>query len=69
MILSGSFNNWSTHRVIMTKTDEGWSTTVDLKGGKIHYKYIVDGKWITDPANPVKEYDSHGHINSVKIIE
>ncbi len=69
IVLSGSFNNWNTKSVVMTRNADGWSTTIDLKGGKIHYKYIVDGKWITDPGNPVKEYDEHGYINSVKIVE
>lgn len=69
VILSGDFNNWDREHVAMTKTDSGWIATLQLKGGKIHYKYIVDGKWITDPANPIKEYDGYGHINSVRIIE
>lgn len=69
IILSGSFNNWDTESLAMKRTDTGWSATVELVGGKIQYKYIVDGEWITDPANPVKEYNRYGHVNSVKMIE
>jgi hypothetical protein len=69
VVLSGSFNNWNTESVVMKKTTEGWAITLELKRGKIQYKYIVDGDWITDPANPVKERDRYGHINSVKMIE
>ena len=57
VILSGSFNNWSEDALKMKKTDFGWTLNLTLTGGKHHYKFIVDNEWITDPVNPVKEYD------------
>ncbi|MEM6516606.1 MAG: glycogen-binding domain-containing protein [Bacteroidota bacterium] len=36
--------------------------------GKYHYKFIVDGKWMLDPKDPVKEGDGKGHINSVWMV-
>ncbi|GAA4275480.1 glycogen-binding domain-containing protein [Aquimarina mytili] len=69
VILTGSFNNWSEHESKMTKTKSGWVDTLMLSGGKYHYKYIVDNKWILDPDNTVKEYDAHGNVNSVCIVK
>jgi len=31
--------------------------------------FVVNGKWITDPDNPVREYDGKGHINSVYMVK
>ncbi len=69
VILSGDFNNWSENDYNMTKTDNCWIYNKRLSGGKHHYKFIVDGNWITDPDNSVKEYDDKGHINSVCMVK
>jgi len=69
VILAGSFNNWSEDEIKMKKTSEGWTHTIRLSGGKHHYKYIVDGNWILDEVNTVKEYDGKGHINSVCMVK
>ncbi|WP_185956471.1 glycogen-binding domain-containing protein [Changchengzhania lutea] len=69
VILSGSFNNWNEHELVMEKKDYGWKYVLPLKGGKHHYKFIVDGQWITDPNNSVKEYDGEGNINSVCMVK
>ena len=69
VILAGSFNNWSEDDYSMVKTENGWEYTVILSGGKHHYKFIVDGEWILDPDNPVKEYDYNWHINSVHMVK
>ncbi|MDR6940912.1 glycogen-binding domain-containing protein [Mucilaginibacter pocheonensis] len=50
-LLSGNFNNWSTLKGIMAKTDSGWIVDVKLKPGKYEYKFIVDGHWINDRYN------------------
>jgi len=69
VILAGSFNNWNEHEYKMEKTYYGWKYVIPLSGGKHHYKFIVDGEWITDPNNSVKEYDNDGHINSVCMVK
>jgi len=65
VILSGSFNGWSTTLASMTRTDEGWAIDVRLRPGKYTYKYIIDGKWTPDPFNRQKENDGAGGNNSV----
>ncbi|WP_179020252.1 hypothetical protein [Winogradskyella forsetii] len=69
VILSGDFNDWSEEDYKMTKIDNCWTYTKRLSGGKHHYKFIVDGQWITDPHNSVKEYDGEGNINSVCMVK
>jgi hypothetical protein len=68
VILAGDFNDWSETNGKMTKTEKGWTYSVRLTGGKYHYKFIVDGVWMTDPYNKVREYDGHGNINSVRMV-
>lgn len=69
VILAGSFNGWNEHEFKMQKMDYGWKYVIPLSGGKYHYKFIVDGEWIVDPNNTVKEYDDDGHINSVCMVK
>lgn len=63
--LSGSFNEWSTLRNAMSKTDSGWVAKIKLQPGKHLYKFIVDGKWINDPMNEQKESDGYMGRNSI----
>ncbi|MCB0588965.1 MAG: hypothetical protein KDD06_26990 [Phaeodactylibacter sp.] len=63
--LAGSFNGWKTDDIRMHREGNAWVATIELKGGKHWYKFIVDGQWITDPANPFREHDGSGNINSV----
>lgn len=65
VFLSGTFNNWSTLKTPMNKINGVWTVRVKLKKGKHLYKFIVDGKWMTDPANQSKERDQHRYTNSV----
>lgn len=65
VFLSGSFNDWSTLKGLMLKTDGGWVIDIKLKPGAYEYKYIVDGGWITDPNNYLRTSDGGGNTNSV----
>ncbi|WP_298903005.1 glycogen-binding domain-containing protein [uncultured Psychroserpens sp.] len=70
VILSGSFNDWNESAVRMEHTENGyWRYRLPLPAGKHYYKFIIDGKWILDPENPVKEYDGKGNINSVFMVK
>lgn len=50
--LAGNFNNWKPDALRMNKTATGWSLPYVLPAGNYLYKFVVDGQWITDPANP-----------------
>jgi hypothetical protein len=52
----------------MTRQNDVWTTTLDIPGGKQHYKFIVDGDWILDAKNPLVEDDGMGNLNSVLFV-
>lgn len=68
VLLSGTFNAWSTLETSMIKTDSGWVADVFLQPGKHCYKFIVDGRWMADPENNKREDDFHGDYNSVYFV-
>jgi len=65
VMLSGNFNSWSTLKGAMTKTDGGWIIDVKLGPGVYQYKYIIGGRWTTDPNNLQDADDGAGNTNSV----
>jgi len=69
IVLTGSFNSWNEKEFVMKKMNNTWYYTLKLDGGKHHYKFVVDGEWIIDPENPIKEFDGFGNINSVKMVD
>ena len=65
VLLSGSFNDWASNAKPMQRTDSGWITRVKLGPGKWWYKFIVDGNWLIDTDNELRENDGLGNVNSV----
>lgn len=68
VMLAGNFNDWSTLKTPMTKTDSGWVITLRLLPGKYFYKFIVDGQWIYDKNNKLHEPDGNGGFNSTYFV-
>ena len=52
VILTGSFNGWSENELVMNKTQKGWQLPYVVSAGNYEYRFIVDGQWMNDPANP-----------------
>lgn len=53
--LAGDFNGWSATRDPMRRDTPTGDFTCDISlppGARVDYKFIVDGRWILDPANP-----------------
>ena len=66
VMLAGTFNNWNFKNTPMRKSSENtWRKSLSLKPGRYEYKYIVDGRWITDPNNNNRVTSSQGAENSV----
>lgn len=64
--IAGSFNNWSATSHSFIKGENGlWSVTINLAPNYYQYKLVVDGKWITDPANDWKINDGGDGFNSI----
>jgi len=69
VFVAGQFNNWSPTANPLKRNDAGlWSARISLKPGKQPYKFIVDGDWRADLANPDSVTDAEGNINSVKTV-
>jgi C-terminal processing protease CtpA/Prc len=62
--LAGSFNGWSPSIDRLKRTASGWELELTIPKGRHLYKFVVDGKWITDPANTAYEGEGQSR-NSV----
>jgi CubicO group peptidase (beta-lactamase class C family) len=60
--LTGDFNNWNRLTCPMIRENGQWIGRVDLDPGTYHYKFIVDGIGIIDPANSKSVYED-GHAS------
>ena len=69
IFLSGDFNKWSADGFAMKREGDEWILKVHLYPGKHLYKFVVDGKWILDPANKLWEQNEHNTGNSVLWME
>lgn len=67
--LAGDFNDFNPSSLKMRKEGDSWVVNIHLNPGKHIYKFIVDGNWIRDPANPEWEQNSYNTGNSVIWIE
>lgn len=63
--LAGSFNRWQEKELLMQRTATGWELPIYLADGTHTYKFIVDGNWKTDPANPDRYPNEFDDFNSV----
>jgi retinol-binding protein 3 len=66
--VAGSFNYWSIRSTPMIRKGDAWVGQVDLEPGRHAYKFVVDGQWITDPANPDTTKDGE-HTNSALVVQ
>lgn len=66
VFVTGSFNDWSLDDHCRLKNTGGrWEVVIPLRPGFYKYQFIVDGVWKEDPANPSRERNSFGDVNSL----
>jgi len=68
VLVTGSFNYWRKDELYMKKTPAGWEFPYTLASGNYEYKFIVDGKEITDPSNPLI-INNNGVKNSYLVLD
>lgn len=68
VFVAGGFNDWSNSSAKMKRQGNEWVIETVAEPGKHLYKFIVDGQWITDPANTELE-EENGYMNSVIIVK
>ncbi len=65
--VAGEFNDWTPAK--MKKGEQGvWSIKKNLAAGTYQYKFIFDGSWEIDQANPDRVPDGQGGENSIKNV-
>ncbi|PPR02490.1 hypothetical protein CVT24_002039 [Panaeolus cyanescens] len=66
VIVSGTFDNW-TSSLPLQKTSTGFAVTTRVPWGeKVKYKFIVDGQWLVRDDRPT-EVDFGGYVNNVLV--
>ena len=68
--VAGEFNGWNPTGTAMTDPDgDGvYTASLPLDPGTYQYKFVVDGNWLQDPANPNGADDGFGGKNSVLTV-
>ncbi|MEM9023243.1 MAG: alpha-amylase family glycosyl hydrolase, partial [Bacteroidota bacterium] len=67
--LVGDLNDWNAARGPMTLQDSVWTMETALNPGKYGYKISLDGRYISDPANPDSASNGMGGFNSIVNLE
>ena len=68
VLIAGDFNNWTPESTPMIRTQTGrgsWTMSLPLRPGRYRYRFIVDGKWVTDPNNKYVETNQFGELNNI----
>lgn len=65
--LAGDFTGWEI--LDMDEIGGVYFLNLHIDEGRYCYKFIVDGNWIPDPANPLTEPDPFGGYNSILIVQ
>ncbi len=65
--IAGDFNEWAPESLMFSGSQGRslWHKTISLKQGSYEYKYLVDGRWMPDPANERTAADAYGGVNSI----
>ena len=67
VLIAGDFNNWSpmsTPMINRGRPGEFWMC-LPLQPGRYRYRFVVDGKWMTDPHNTCVETNQFGELNNI----
>lgn len=64
--LAGEFNNWKLdENSRMEQVNGCWIKHLDLSNGKYRYRFVIDGNWSEDPANPLTQLNTYGTLDSL----
>jgi len=65
--IAGDFNSWTPESLHLTHSHGRpvWQKAIRLSPGLYQYKYLVDGRWVSDPGNKKRADDFFGGKNSV----
>ncbi len=64
--IAGDFNGWRIGEDSKLEKRNGvWVKSMALPPGRYRYRFVVDGKWMDDPNNPMKEKNPYGELDSL----
>jgi hypothetical protein len=67
--LAGDFNAWNPGMTPMQPLRDGaYQVTLPLGPGRYRYRYVVDGRWMRDPANELAATNPYGELDSVVVV-
>jgi chromosome partitioning protein len=71
VLIAGDFNNWSpmSTPMLTNGTPGVWTSKLPLPPGRYRYRFVVDGKWVTDPNNKYVETNQFGELNNVVEVD
>ena len=70
VLVAGDFNNWNPVTPMKANARPGtWTMKLPLRKGRYRYRFVVDGKWMTDPHNQYVETNQFGELNNVIEVE
>jgi hypothetical protein len=71
VLIAGDFNNWSPASTPMSSSPVPgmWRMSLPLPRGRYRYRFVVDGKWVTDPNNQYVETNQFGELNNVVEVD
>jgi hypothetical protein len=72
--IAGDFNGWVPDRgvrslIAMEGENRVWTKILTLEPGTYQYRYVVDGEWREDPANPISAPGPTGQPNSILHVQ
>lgn len=70
VFVAGTFNGWNPNATPMADCDQTgvYAATLRIPRGSHEYKFVVDGIWMVDPANPDCVINGYGSMNSLIVV-
>jgi len=67
--LVGDFTHWQKTPVNLRKDADGvWRSSLQLKPGTYHYRFLVDGQWQDDPECTLRLPNPFGSENMIREV-
>lgn len=68
--VAGTFNNWQASTTPLKPAPGGeWCGEIKLPPGRYEYLFVVDGRWLPDPAAREAVPNPFGGLNSIVRID
>jgi chromosome partitioning protein len=67
--LAGDFNDWTLDGNEMEPSGGVWTKVVKLPPGRYRYRYVIDGRWQSDPLNADVEPSAYGGDDSILVVD